>query len=90
MQIPQDYSPVMMCMEFVHRDAPNLEAAKTFMNFLLGAEGQRVLAGDTPVQRAAGSDRTLSAFLAGAEAAVTGCCSAWLELSSQAGYRSGR
>jgi len=48
-QIPQDYALVMMRMAFVHRDAPNPEAAKTFMNFLLGTEGQRVLAGDTPL-----------------------------------------
>jgi len=48
-QIPQDYALVMMRMAFVHRNAPHAEAAKTFMNFLLGAEGQRVLAGDTPL-----------------------------------------
>ncbi|MBQ0833133.1 ABC transporter substrate-binding protein [Marinobacter sp.] len=48
-QIPQDYALVMMRMAFVHRDAPNPAAAKVFMDFLLGIEGQRVLAGDTPL-----------------------------------------
>ncbi|HDZ39687.1 MAG TPA: ABC transporter substrate-binding protein [Marinobacter sp.] len=48
-QIPQDYALVMMRMAFVHRDAPNAEAAKIFMDFLLGADGQRVLASDTPL-----------------------------------------
>jgi ABC-type Fe3+ transport system substrate-binding protein len=48
-QIPEDYALVMMRMAFIHRDAPHPNAAKTFMNFLLGPEGQRVLAGDTPL-----------------------------------------
>lgn len=48
-QIPQDYSLVMMRMAFIHRDAPNPEAARTFMNFLLSADGQQILAGETPL-----------------------------------------
>ncbi|OEY65413.1 ABC transporter substrate-binding protein [Marinobacter sp. X15-166B] len=48
-RIPQDYALVMMRMAFIHRDAPNPAAARRFMNFVLGPEGQRVLAGDTPL-----------------------------------------
>ncbi len=48
-QLPQDYSLVMMRMAFVHRAASNPEAAKVFVNFLLSREGQRVLAGQTPL-----------------------------------------
>lgn len=48
-QVPMDYSLVMMRMVFVHRDAEHPEAAETFVNFLLGPEGQHVLAGQTPL-----------------------------------------
>lgn len=48
-QIPSDYALVMMRMAFIHRDAPNVAAARTFMNFLLSEAGQRILAGDTPL-----------------------------------------
>ncbi|WP_241697554.1 ABC transporter substrate-binding protein [Vreelandella salicampi] len=48
-QLPQDYSLVIMRMAFVHRDAPNPQAAEAFVNFLLSREGQRVLAGKTPL-----------------------------------------
>lgn len=48
-QVPQDYALVMMRMAFVHRDAPHPAAAKTFVSFLLGGEGQRILAGSTPL-----------------------------------------
>ncbi|WP_240349200.1 ABC transporter substrate-binding protein [Halomonas binhaiensis] len=48
-QIPTDYSLVMMRMVFVHRDAPHPAAATTFVNFLLSEEGQGVLAGQTPM-----------------------------------------
>ncbi|MDW5378142.1 ABC transporter substrate-binding protein [Halomonas sp. HP20-15] len=48
-QVPQDYALVMMRMAFVHRDAPHPAAAKAFVSFLLGVEGQRILAGSTPL-----------------------------------------
>lgn len=48
-QIPQDYALVMMRMAFIHRDAPHAAAARQFMDFLLSADGQRVLAGRTPL-----------------------------------------
>ncbi|MBB3190726.1 ABC transporter substrate-binding protein [Halomonas cerina] len=48
-QVPQDYALVMMRMAFIHRDAPHPEAAEAFVDFLLGREGQRVLAGQTPL-----------------------------------------
>lgn len=48
-QVPMDYSLVMMRMVFIHRDAEHPEAAETFVNFLLGPEGQEVLAGQTPL-----------------------------------------
>ncbi|MDT8880098.1 ABC transporter substrate-binding protein [Halomonas saccharevitans] len=48
-QVPRDYSLVMMRMAFIHRDAPHPAAAEAFVDFLLGREGQRVLAGQTPL-----------------------------------------
>ncbi|MGQ7246612.1 ABC transporter substrate-binding protein [Halomonas sp. V046] len=48
-QVPTDYSLVMMRMAFIHRDAPHPRAAATFVNFLLSHAGQRVLAGQTPL-----------------------------------------
>ncbi|MCK0746286.1 ABC transporter substrate-binding protein [Chromohalobacter nigrandesensis] len=48
-QVPQDYSLVMMRMAFIHRDAPHPGAARAFLDFLLGREGQRVIAGETPL-----------------------------------------
>ena len=48
-QVPSDYSLVMMRMAFIHRDAPHPVAAEAFVDFLLGREGQRVLAGQTPL-----------------------------------------
>ncbi|MHA3027133.1 ABC transporter substrate-binding protein [Chromohalobacter israelensis] len=48
-QVPQDYSLVMMRMAFIHRDAPHPAAARAFLDFLLGHEGQRVIAGETPL-----------------------------------------
>ncbi|WP_136067570.1 ABC transporter substrate-binding protein [Modicisalibacter radicis] len=48
-QVPQDYALVMMRMAFVHRDAPHPAAARAFVDFLLGIEGQRILAGSTPL-----------------------------------------
>ncbi|UYG04378.1 ABC transporter substrate-binding protein [Halomonas sp. LR3S48] len=48
-QVPQDYSLVMMRMAFIHRDAPHPAAARQFLDFLLSREGQRVIAGETPL-----------------------------------------
>lgn len=48
-QIPQDYALVMMRMAFVHRDAPHPVAARIFVDFLLSVEGQKTLAGSTPL-----------------------------------------
>ncbi|MDN3521465.1 ABC transporter substrate-binding protein [Halomonas ramblicola] len=48
-QVPEDYALVMMRMAFIHRDAPHPRAAEAFLDFLLGREGQRVLAGQTPL-----------------------------------------
>lgn len=48
-QIPRDYTLVMMRMAFIHRDAPNPEAARVFLDFLLSARGQKILAGSTPL-----------------------------------------
>ncbi|GHC23690.1 ABC transporter substrate-binding protein [Aidingimonas halophila] len=48
-QVPQDYSLVMMRMAFIHRDAPNPAAARVFLDFLLSGDGQRVIAGETPL-----------------------------------------
>lgn len=48
-QIPRDYLLVMMRMAFVHRDAPHPGAARLFIDFILSPEGQRVLAGNTPL-----------------------------------------
>lgn len=48
-QVPQDYALVVMRTGFIHRDAPNPEAAEKFINFLLSRDGQHVLAGKTPL-----------------------------------------
>ncbi|GHB31978.1 ABC transporter substrate-binding protein [Salinicola rhizosphaerae] len=48
-QVPNDYSLVLMRMAFVHRDAPHPEAAKRFVAFLLSRRGQHILAGQTPL-----------------------------------------
>lgn len=48
-QVPQDYALVVMRTGFIHRDAPHPRAAAVFMNFLLSRDGQRVLAGETPL-----------------------------------------
>lgn len=48
-QIPEDYLLVMMRMAFVHRDAPHPTAARVFIDFILSAEGQSILAGSTPL-----------------------------------------
>ncbi|TDR56512.1 iron(III) transport system substrate-binding protein [Halomonas ventosae] len=48
-QVPQDYALVVMRTGFIHRDAPHPSAAEAFMNFLLSRDGQRVLAGQTPL-----------------------------------------
>lgn len=48
-QVPNDYSLVMMRMAFVHRDAPHPAAAKRFVSFLLSQRGQHILAGQTPL-----------------------------------------
>ncbi|MAM57023.1 MAG: ABC transporter substrate-binding protein [Salinicola sp.] len=48
-QVPNDYSLVMMRMAFVHRDAPHPEVAKRFVSFLLSQRGQHILAGQTPL-----------------------------------------
>ncbi|MDR5860708.1 ABC transporter substrate-binding protein [Halomonas eurihalina] len=48
-QVPQDYSLVMMRMAFIHRDAPHPRQAGEFVDFLLSRDGQRVLAGQTPL-----------------------------------------
>ncbi|WP_218938131.1 ABC transporter substrate-binding protein [Billgrantia lactosivorans] len=48
-QVPQDYALVMMRMAFIHRDAPHPAAARQFLDFLLSREGQRVIAGETPL-----------------------------------------
>ncbi|WP_106475731.1 ABC transporter substrate-binding protein [Phytohalomonas tamaricis] len=48
-QVPSDYSLVLMRMAFVTRDAPHPEAARRFMAFLLGHAGQHVMAGQTPL-----------------------------------------
>ncbi|MFC3284444.1 ABC transporter substrate-binding protein [Litchfieldella rifensis] len=48
-QVPQDYSLVMMRMAFIHRDAPHPGAARAFLDFLLSRDGQRVIAGETPL-----------------------------------------
>jgi ABC-type Fe3+ transport system substrate-binding protein len=48
-QVPQDYALVVMRSGFIHRDAPHPRTAAVFMNFLLSRDGQRVLAGETPL-----------------------------------------
>ncbi|MCE3028456.1 ABC transporter substrate-binding protein [Salinicola sp. DM10] len=48
-QVPNDYSLVLMRMAFVHRDSPHPEAARRFVDFLLSRRGQRILAGRTPL-----------------------------------------
>lgn len=48
-QVPKDYALVLMRMAFIHADARHPDAAKAFLNFLLGREGQRVLARKTPL-----------------------------------------
>ncbi|MDH4571982.1 ABC transporter substrate-binding protein [Salinicola acroporae] len=48
-QVPNDYSLVMMRMAFVHRDAPHPAAARRFVSFLLSQRGQHILAGQTPL-----------------------------------------
>ncbi len=48
-QVPSDYSLVLMRMVFVHRDAPHPEAARRFVDFLLSQRGQHILAGSTPL-----------------------------------------
>ncbi|WP_251976289.1 ABC transporter substrate-binding protein [Salinicola avicenniae] len=48
-QVPNDYSLVLMRMAFVHRDAPHPSAAKRFVAFLLSQRGQHIMAGGTPL-----------------------------------------
>lgn len=48
-QVPQDYSLVVMRMAFIHKEAPHPQAAERFINFLLSFEGQHILAGETPL-----------------------------------------
>ncbi|MFP8964956.1 ABC transporter substrate-binding protein [Pokkaliibacter sp. CJK22405] len=48
-QVPNDYSLVMMRTALVHRDAQHPVAGKRFVNFLLSKAGQSVMAGDTPL-----------------------------------------
>lgn len=48
-QVPQDYSLVVMRMAFIHKEAPHPKAAERFINFLLSFEGQHILAGETPL-----------------------------------------
>ncbi len=48
-QMPTDYALISMRTAFIHRDAPHPEAARTFMDFLIGRQGQHVLAGETPL-----------------------------------------
>ncbi|ODC02239.1 ABC transporter substrate-binding protein [Terasakiispira papahanaumokuakeensis] len=48
-QVPQDYSLVVMRMAFIHKEAPHPQAAERFVNFLLSFEGQHILAGETPL-----------------------------------------
>ncbi|MED5501095.1 MAG: ABC transporter substrate-binding protein, partial [Pseudomonadota bacterium] len=43
-QVPNDYSLVLMRMAFVHRDAPHPAAARRFVRFLLSRRGQHILA----------------------------------------------
>ncbi|MBY5967536.1 ABC transporter substrate-binding protein [Halomonas denitrificans] len=48
-QVPMDYSLVLMRLAFVHRHARHPQAAATFVKFLLSRAGQHVLAGQTPL-----------------------------------------
>lgn len=48
-QMPSDYALISMRTAFIHRDAPHPQTARTFMTFLLGRQGQHVLAGETPL-----------------------------------------
>lgn len=48
-QVPKDYALVLMRMVFIHEDARHPDAAKAFLNFLLGRQGQHVLARKTPL-----------------------------------------
>lgn len=44
MVLPADYTLVMSRVAFIHRDAPNKAAARSFLDYLLSREGQQVLA----------------------------------------------
>ncbi len=48
-QMPSDYALISMRTAFIHRDAPHPEQARAFINFLIGREGQHVVAGETPL-----------------------------------------
>lgn len=48
-QVPTDYSLVLLRTALVARNAPHPQAARLFMAFLLGPRGQHVLAGQTPL-----------------------------------------
>lgn len=48
-QVPNDYSLVMMRTAFVHRQAEHPQAAYRFVDFLLSRDGQTVMAGETPL-----------------------------------------
>ncbi|MBL6928711.1 MAG: ABC transporter substrate-binding protein [Rhodospirillales bacterium] len=45
MVLPADYTLVMSRVAFIHRDAPNEQTARSFLNYLLSLGGQKVLAG---------------------------------------------
>ncbi len=44
MVLPADYTLVMSRVAFIHRQSPNIEAAKSFLDYLLSRAGQEVLA----------------------------------------------
>lgn len=44
MVLPSDYTLVMSRIAFIHRDAPDKETARSFLNYLLSRSGQEVLA----------------------------------------------
>jgi len=44
MVLPADYTLVMSRVAFIHRDAPNEDVAKSFLDYLLSRSGQEVLA----------------------------------------------
>lgn len=48
--VPRDYAVALRRLVFVHRDAEHPQAARTFVNFLLGERGQHLLATRTPLQ----------------------------------------